>query len=203
METRRFFTLEKDEYKVFTFLGALLAFLIVTFLAYIVAQDNKTLLYVPLFILSLIVYGAALGNYIGRVLKNKKIHKNNQNIWNDDRKINKEKKSRFNIHDNVKVTVFGSFLSVFFSYLSIYLSEVLNLTKNLQREAVDEKFSIIFLGVFKDILRVKWAREYLIEYWLILSFIILIYFVAIIWALKKIKNLKREEERKKATWNKK
>lgn len=186
----KFISLEKSNSKVFTFLGSFLTFIIVTYLSYIVAQYNKYSFYVPFSTLVLIILGTAYANYLEKLLKNKKKEKLEQDIWIKDEQNSKLKKSKFNVSNKFEVSVFGIFLSIIFSYFSIYLSEVLNLTKNLLKENPSINFSETFIDIFKNILKIEWARNYLIEYWIVLTICILIFSVCTILLSKKFKKQK-------------
>ena len=70
--------------------------------------------------------GVIFGNFFG---KKKKEKIREINSWNKSEKIGKVKKSKFNnLYDELEITIFSVVIIYIFSYLAIYLSEVLNLT---------------------------------------------------------------------------
>ena len=72
------------------------------------------------------------------------------------------------------IDIWGCLLSILLAYFSIYLAEVLVVTNAYVTEYLDANFFEIFADVFVKILTVDWAREYLIDYWLGLTIVLVI-----------------------------
>ena len=77
-----------------------------------------------------------------------------------------------------------------FSYLEIYLSEVLNLAVIFEKQYPDVKFFDILIEVTTNIFNIGWARRYLIIYWLFLTIFVVMFIIAIFIERRKIKKMK-------------
>ena len=72
------------------------------------------------------------------------------------------------------IDIWGCLLSILLAYFSIYLAEVLVVTNAYVTEYPNANFFEIFADVFIKILTVEWAREYLLDYWLGLTIVLVI-----------------------------
>ena len=142
---------------------------------------------------------AAIGtNYFAKSSDENKIDK--QDSWNNSEEdLTKTKKSRFSKFGptGTDLTYFGFILSLISTYLSIYLSEVLNLTKILKKDYPNDSFSSIFMDVATNIFKAEWARKYLLQYWLWVTIFIIVLIGTTIWGTKKIEKLRKEEQEQK------
>lgn len=77
-----------------------------------------------------------------------------------------------------------------FSYLAIYLSEVLNLAVIFEKQYPDVKFFDILIEVTTNIFNIGWARRYLVIYWLFLTIFVVMFIIAIFIERRKIKKMK-------------
>jgi len=77
-----------------------------------------------------------------------------------------------------------------FSYLAIYLSEVLNLAVIFEKQYPDVKFFDILIEVATNIFNIGWARRYLVIYWLFLTIFVVMFIIAIFIERRKIKKMK-------------
>ncbi len=199
MDAPKYMTLEKkDNHKLLTFLGVFIAFIIVTFFLYILAQKNESTIYAPIIAVALPLLAAMGANYLVKRSDEKK--NDNQDSWsNGEEGFTKIKKSRFSKFGPARpdLTRFGFILSLISTYLSIYLSEVLNLTKILKIDYPNDSFLGIFIDVTKNIFKADWARRYLFEYWIWATIFIIILVVTTIWGTKKIEKLRKEEQEQK------
>ena len=131
--------------------------------------------------------GVIFGNFFG---KKKKEKIREINSWNESEKIGKVKKSKFNnLYDELEITIFSVVIIYIFSYLAIYLSEVLNLTLIFKKKYPDTKFFDILMEVMTNIFDIDWARRYLIIYWIFLT-ISMVMFIIAIFRTRKIKKMK-------------
>ena len=198
MDAPKYMTLEKkDNHKILTFLGVFIAFIIVTFFLYILAQKNESTIYAPIIALALPLLAAIGTNYFAKSSDENKIDK--QDSWNNSEEdLTKTKKSRFSKFGptGTDLTYFGFILSLISTYLSIYLSEVLNLTKILKKDYPNDSFSSIFMDVATNIFKAEWARKYLLQYWLWVTIFIIVLIGTTIWGTKKIEKLRKEEQEK-------
>ena len=155
---------KKDNHKLLTFFGVFIAFIVVTFFLYMLARKNETSVYVPIVAVAIPLLAAIGANYMGKKSDEKKI--DNQDSWSgNDEDLTKTKKSRFSKFRplGANISYFGFILSLISTYLSIYLSEVLNLTKILQITYPNDSFLAIFIDVVKNIFKADWSRKYLIQ----------------------------------------
>ncbi|RRD28306.1 hypothetical protein [Fusobacterium canifelinum] len=196
MAIQNYVVLEKrDNHKLLTFLGVFIAFVIVTLFLYILAQKSKSTIYAPIVAVALPFLGAMGANYVAKRSDEKK--RDNQDSWsNSEEGLTKIKKSRFSKFRPLgpDLTRFGFILSLISIYLSIYLSEVLNLTKILKKDYPNDSFSGIFMDVATNIFKAEWARKYLIQYWIWVTIFIIILVGTTIWGTKKIEKLRKEEQ---------
>ena len=199
MDAPKYITLEKkDNHKLLTFLGVFIAFIIVTFFLYILAQKNESTIYAPIIALALPLLAAIGTNYFAKSSDENKIDK--QDSWNNSEEdLTKTKKSRFSKFGptGTDLTYFGFILSLISTYLSIYLSEVLNLTKILKMDYPNDSFSDIFIEVATNIFKAAWARKYLIEYWLWATLFLVVLIGTTIWGVNKIEKMRKEEQEQK------
>jgi len=131
--------------------------------------------------------GVIFGNFFG---KKKKEKIREINSWNESEKIGKVKKSKFNnLYDELEITIFSAVIIYIFSYLAIYLSEVLNLTLIFKRQYPDTKFLDILMEVMTNIFNIDWAKRYLIIYWIFLTLSMVLFIIAI-FRTRKIKKMK-------------
>ena len=196
MDAPKYMTLEKkDNYKLLTFFGVFIAFIVVTFFLYMLARKSETSVYAPIIAVAIPFLAAIGANYMGKKSDEKK--NDNQDSWsNSDEALTKTKKSRFSKFGPTgpDLTHFGFILSLISTYLSIYLSEVLNLTKILQITYPNDSFLAIFIDVVKNIFKADWSRKYLIQYWLWATAFIIIMAVAVIFGQKNLEKIKRKEQ---------
>ena len=128
--------------------------------------------------------GVIFGNFFG---KKKKEKIREINSWNESEKIGKVKKSKFNnLYDELEINIFSIAIMCAFSYLAIYLSEVLNLASIFKRQYLDKKFFDILMEVMTNIFNIDWARRYLIIYWIFLTISMVMFMIAI-FRTRKIK----------------
>lgn len=189
---------KKDNHKLLTFLGVFIAFIIVTLFLYILAQKSKSTIYAPIVAVALPLLAAMGANYLVKRSDEKK--NDNQDSWsNGEEGFTKIKKSRFSKFGPAgpDLTYFGFILSLISTYLSIYLSEVLNLTKILKKDYPNDSFSTIFMDVATNIFKAEWARKYLLQYWLWVTIFIIVLIGTTIWGTKKIEKLRKEEQEQK------
>ena len=105
------------------------------------------------------------------------------------------KKSKFNnLYDELEITIFSVVIIYIFSYLAIYLSEVLNLAVIFEKQYPDVKFFDILIEVTTNIFNIGWARRYLVIYWLFLT-IFAVMFIIAIFRTRKIKKMKDENRK--------
>lgn len=177
----------KNENKLYTFLGGFLGFIIATVLYFFAAQNNIRHIIVMFLGVGIIDIGVIFGNFFG---KKKKEKIREINSWNESEKIGKVKKSKFNnLYDELEITIFSVVIIYIFSYLAIYLSEVLNLTLIFKKQYPDTKFFDILMEVMTNIFNIDWARRYLIIYWIFLT-ISAVMFIIAIFRTRKIKKMK-------------
>ena len=175
MDVPKYMTLDKkDNHKLLTFFGVFIAFIVVTFFLYMLARKNETSVYVPIVAVAIPLLAAIGANYMGKKSDEKKI--DNQDSW------------------SANISYFGFILSLISTYLSIYLSEVLNLTKILQITYPNDSFLAIFIDVVKNIFKADWSRKYLIQYWLWATAFIIIMAIAVIFGQKNLEKIKRKEQ---------
>ena len=159
------------------------------------ARKNETSVYVPIVAVVIPLLAAIGANYMGKKSDEKKI--DNQDSWSgNDEDLTKTKKSRFSKFRplGANISYFGFILSLISTYLSIYLSEVLNLTKILQITYPNDSFLAIFIDVVKNIFKADWSRKYLIQYWLWATAFIIIMAIAVIFGQKNLEKIKRKEQ---------
>ena len=129
--------------------------------------------------------------FLERKRKKKKEKIREINSWNESEKIGKVKKSKFNnLYDELEITIFSVVIIYIFSYLAIYLSEVLNLTLIFKKQYPDTKFFDILMEVMTNIFNIDWARRYLIIYWIFLTISAVMFIIAIFIERRKIKKMK-------------
>lgn len=178
----------KNENKLDTFLGGFLSFIIATAFYFFAAQNNIRHIIVMFLGVGIIDIGVIFGNFFGKKRKEKV---KEITSWDEMEKIGKVKKSKFNnLYDELEITIFSVVIMCIFSYLAIYLSEVLNLTVIFKKQYPDTKFLEILMGVMMDIFNVDWARRYLIIYWIFLTIFVLMFIIAIFLEYIKIKKMK-------------
>lgn len=188
MNNVEFLAVNKNENKLYTFLGGLAGLIIATLFCFWVAQNNDSTAAVPIVALGASSAGVVLGNLFGKKKKEKEAETDSQN---EIEKAGKIKKSKFNNpYDELEITPFGVIITIVFSYLTIYLAEVLNLAVNFKNQYPDRKFFDILVEVVMNIFKVSWARKYLIEYWIFLTFFIVIFGIAMLFWHKKMKKMK-------------
>lgn len=196
METKHLTFEKKDRHKLLTFLGIFIAFVFATLILYIMARNQKSSVYAPMIAIALPFIAGIEANYLGK--KSDEKTRKTQDSWNNSEdELGKTKKSRFSKFGDSgfgDISIFGATLSIISAYLSIYLSEVLNLTRDLQKQYPNDSFSSIFIDVVKNIFSADWSRKYLIEYWLWATFFIVVLIGATIWGVKKIEKMKKEEQ---------
>ena len=177
----------KNENKLYTFLGGFLGFIIATVLYFFAAQNNIRHIIVMFLGVGIIDIGVIFGNFFGKKRKEKAKEITDSN---EGEKIRKVKKSKFNnLYDELEITIFSVVIIYIFSYLAIYLSEVLNLTLIFKTQYPDTKFFDILMEVMINIFDIDWARRYLIIYWIFLT-ISMVMFIIAIFRTRKIKKMK-------------
>ena len=177
----------KNENKLYTFLGGFLGFIIATVLYFFAAQNNIRHIIVMFLGVGIIDIGVIFGNFFGKKRKEKVKEITDSN---EEEKIRKVKKSKFNnLYDELEITIFSVVIIYIFSYLAIYLSEVLNLTLIFKKQYPDTKFFDILIEVMTNIFNIDWARRYLIIYWIFLT-ISAVMFIIAIFRTRKIKKMK-------------
>ena len=177
----------KNENKLYTFLGGFLGFIIATVLYFFAAQNNIRHIIVMFLGVGIIDIGVIFGNFFGKKRKEKAKEITDSN---EGEKIRKVKKSKFNnLYDELEITIFSVVIIYIFSYLAIYLSEVLNLTLIFKKQYPDTKFFDILMEVMTNIFDIDWARRYLIIYWIFLT-ISAVMFIIAIFRTRKIKKMK-------------
>ena len=177
----------KNENKLYTFLGGFLGFIIATVLYFFAAQNNIRHIIVMFLGVGIIDIGVIFGNFFGKKRKEKAKEITDSN---EGEKIRKVKKSKFNnLYDELEITIFSVVIIYIFSYLAIYLSEVLNLASIFKRQYLDKKFFDILMEVMTNIFNIDWARRYLIIYWIFLT-ISAVMFIIAIFRTRKIKKMK-------------
>ena len=182
----------KNENKLYTFLGGFLGFIIATVLYFFVAQNNIRHIIVMFLGVGIIDIGVIFGNFFGKKRKEKVKEITDSN---EGEKIRKVKKSKFNnLYDELEITIFSVVIIYIFSYLAIYLSEVLNLTLIFKKQYPDTKFFDILMEVMTNIFNIDWARRYLIIYWIFLT-ISMVMFIIAIFRTRKIKKMKDENRK--------
>ena len=174
----------KNENKLYTFLGGFLGFIIATVLYFFAAQNNIRHIIVMFLGVGIIDIGVIFGNFFGKKRKEKAKEITDSN---EGEKIRKVKKSKFNnLYDELEITIFSVVIIYIFSYLAIYLSEVLNLASIFKRQYLDKKFFDILMEVMTNIFNIDWARRYLIIYWIFLTISMVMFMIAI-FRTRKIK----------------
>ena len=182
----------KNENKLYTFLGGFLGFIIATVLYFFAAQNNIRHIIVMFLGVGIIDIGVIFGNFFGKKRKEKVKEITDSN---EGEKIRKVKKSKFNnLYDELEITIFSVVIIYIFSYLAIYLSEVLNLTLIFKKQYPDTKFFDILMEVMTNIFNIDWARRYLIIYWIFLT-ISAVMFIIAIFRTRKIKKMKDENRK--------
>lgn len=182
----------KNENKLYTFLGGFLGFIIATVLYFFAAQNNIRHIIVMFLGVGIIDIGVIFGNFFGKKRKEKVKEITDSN---EEEKIRKVKKSKFNnLYDELEITIFSVVIIYIFSYLAIYLSEVLNLTLIFKKQYPDTKFFDILIEVMTNIFNIDWARRYLIIYWIFLT-ISMVMFIIAIFRTRKIKKMKDENRK--------
>ncbi|WP_314292217.1 hypothetical protein [Leptotrichia massiliensis] len=177
----------KNENKLYTFLGGFLGFIIATVLYFFAIQNNIRHIIVMFLGVGIIDIGVIFGNFFGKKRKEKVKEITDSN---EGEKIRKVKKSKFNnLYDELEITIFSVVIIYIFSYLAIYLSEVLNLTLIFKKQYPDTKFFDILMEVMTNIFNIDWARRYLIIYWIFLT-ISMVMFIIAIFRTRKIKKMK-------------
>ena len=177
----------KNENKLYTFLGGFLGFIIATVLYFFAAQNNIRHIIVMFLGVGIIDIGVIFGNFFGKKRKEKVKEITDSN---EEEKIRKVKKNKFkNLYDELEITIFSVVIIYIFSYLAIYLSEVLNLASIFKRQYLDKKFFDILMEVMTNIFNIDWARRYLIIYWIFLT-ISAVMFIIAIFRTRKIKKMK-------------
>ena len=177
----------KNENKLYTFLGGFLGFIIATVLYFFAAQNNIRHIIVMFLGVGIIDIGVIFGNFFGKKRKEKAKEITDSN---EGEKIRKVKKSKFNnLYDELEITIFSVVIIYIFSYLAIYLSEVLNLTLIFKKQYPDTKFFDILMEIMTNIFNIDWARRYLIIYWIFLT-ISAVMFIIAIFRTRKIKKMK-------------
>ena len=163
----------KNENKLYTFLGGFLGFIIATVLYFFAAQNNIRHIVVMFLGVGIIEIGVIFGNFFGKKRKEK------------------VKESKFNnLYDELEITIFSVVIIYIFSYLAIYLSEVLNLTLIFKKQYPDTKFFDILMEVMTNIFNIDWSRRYLIIYWIFLTISAVMFIIAIFIERRKIKKMK-------------
>ena len=174
----------KNENKLYTFLGGFLGFIIATVLCFFAAQNNIRHIVVMFLGVGIIEIGVIFGNFFGKKRKEKVKEITDSN---EGEKIRKVKKNKFkNLYDELEITIFSVVIIYIFSYLAIYLSEVLNLASIFKRQYLDKKFFDILMEVMTNIFNIDWARRYLIIYWIFLTISMVMFMIAI-FRTRKIK----------------
>lgn len=174
----------KNENKLYTFLGGFLGFIIATVLYFFAAQNNIRHIVVMFLGVGIIEIGVIFGNFFGKKRKEKVKEITDSN---EGEKIRKVKKNKFkNLYDELEITIFSVVIIYIFSYLAIYLSEVLNLASIFKRQYLDKKFFDILMEVMTNIFNIDWARRYLIIYWIFLTISMVMFMIAI-FRTRKIK----------------
>ena len=177
----------KNENKLYTFLGGFLGFIITTVLYFLAAQNNIRHIVVMFLGVGIIDIGVIFGNFFGKKRKEKVKEITDSN---EGEKIRKVKKNKFkNLYDELEITIFSVVIIYIFSYLAIYLSEVLNLASIFKRQYLDKKFFDILMEVMTNIFNINWARRYLIIYWIFLTISMVMFMIAI-FRTRKIKKMK-------------
>ena len=177
----------KNENKLYTFLGGFLGFIIATVLCFFAAQNNIRHIIVVFLAVGIIDIGVIFGNFFGKKRKEKVKEITDSN---EGEKIRKVKKNKFkNLYDELEITIFSVVIIYIFSYLAIYLSEVLNLASIFKRQYLDKKFFNILMEVMTNIFNIDWARRYLIIYWIFLTISMVMFMIAI-FRTRKIKKMK-------------
>lgn len=177
----------KNENKLYTFLGGFLGFIIATVLYFFAAQNNIRHIIVMFLGVGIIDIGVIFGNFFGKKRKEKAKEITDSN---EGEKIRKVKKNKFkNLYDELEITIFSVVIIYIFSYLAIYLSEVLNLTLIFKKQYPDTKFFDILMEVMTNIFNIDWARRYLIIYWIFLTISMVMFMIAI-FRTRKIKKMK-------------
>ena len=178
----------KNENKSYTFLGEFLGFIIATVLCFFAAQNNIRHIVVMFLGVGIIEIGVIFGNFFGKKRKEKVKEITDSN---EGEKIRKVKKNKFkNLYDELEITIFSVVIIYIFSYLAIYLSEVLNLASIFKRQYLDKKFFDILMEVMTNIFNIDWARRYLIIYWIFLTISMVMFIIAIFIERRKIKKMK-------------
>ena len=174
----------KNENKLYTFLGGFLGFIIATVLYFFAAQNNIRHIVVMFLGVGIIEIGVIFGNFFGKKRKEKVKEITDSN---EGEKIRKVKKNKFkNLYDELEITIFSVVIIYIFSYLAIYLSEVLNLTLIFKKQYPDTKFFDILMEIMTNIFNIDWARRYLIIYWIFLTISMVMFMIAI-FRTRKIK----------------
>lgn len=136
----------------------------------------------------IIEIGVIFGNFFGKKRKEKVKEITDSN---EGEKIRKVKKNKFkNLYDELEITIFSVVIIYIFSYLAIYLSEVLNLAVIFEKQYPDVKFFDILIEVTTNIFNIGWARRYLVIYWLFLTIFVVMFIIAIFIERRKIKKMK-------------
>jgi len=132
--------------------------------------------------------GVIFGNFFGKKKKEKIREINN---WNESEKNRKVKKSKFNnLYDELEINIFSIAIMCAFSYLTIYLSEILNLALIFKKQYPDTKFFDTLMEAMTNIFNIGWARRYLVIYWLFLTIFVVMFIIAIFIEYRKIKKMK-------------
>ena len=174
----------KNENKLYTFLGGFLGFIIATVLYFFAAQNNIRHIVVMFLGVGIIEIGVIFGNFFGKKRKEKVKEITDSNEGEEIRKV---KKNKFkNLYDELEITIFSVVIIYIFSYLAIYLSEVLNLASIFKRQYLDKKFFDILMEVMTNIFNIDWARRYLIIYWIFFTISMILFMIAI-FRTRKIK----------------
>ncbi|MBP2622911.1 hypothetical protein [Streptococcus oricebi] len=174
-----------EEYKLVTFLGILLGAIVTTcFLLWLAQNIGKSNL-VPFIAFS----GPMIGAYWARKLTGQKEVEEVEEVFGGS-KFEPTPKSKF-APAKPDFSLFSLIISVVFSYLTIYFSEVIHYTLIIQAQYPGSDFMTVFLQLTTQILQLDWARVYLLEYWFYLSLLLVIAIIPILYYFWKFKRKQR------------
>lgn len=160
-------------------LGAILGGIVATVVSLTVAQMKISHPLVVIAILAFPMLGIIGLDY----LNDKKREKMSIGSWDIEDVV---KRSEYDVY-NPKISPFGIAISIILSYVVVYFSEVLNLVINEKKIGNPASFSELFTYVSANILKIDGVGKYLIQYWIFLTFMIVVFLGTTIFVILKNK----------------
>ena len=188
MSNIKFFTEDKCENKLYTFLGGFTGLMLTSLYCFWEISNGIYTVFGPIVVLLVPCLGVTTVNLLRKIWK-EEIDRTD-GIWNEAQESGKIRKSRFyNPEYEMEITPFGGVITFIFIYLSPYIGGIISLAVKLEEQFPDKNDFNIFIKSVTTVFKSASAREHIIVYWTAST----IFIIATVYGLKKLKKKQQQE----------